>query len=128
MAHWAEIDDTSVVLRVTVGDNEKPDEGYSWLVENLGGNWVQCSYNTHAGQHTRGGTPLRYNYPGPGWSFSTASEWSEQDGAFIPPQPFPSWVLNPTTALWDAPTPMPETEGMWVWDEATLSWVDVTNQ
>jgi len=50
--------------------------------------------------------------------------WSRVDGAFIPPQPFPSWVLNPDTALWDAPTPMPVEGGPWTWDEDTTSWVE----
>ena len=126
MAHWAEIDSTGVVLRVTVGDNAAPDEGYSWLVENLGGTWVQCSYNTHAGQHTEGGTPLRYNYPGEEWTYSEDPEWSAQSGAFIPPKPFPSWSINPSTALWDAPTPCPQDGNLYRWNEATLSWVEIT--
>lgn len=45
MAHWAELDENNIVLRVTVGSNNDPDEGYSWLVENLGGRWIQTSYN-----------------------------------------------------------------------------------
>ena len=45
MAHWAEIDENSVVLRVTVGSNEAPDEGYQWLIDNLGGTWIKTSYN-----------------------------------------------------------------------------------
>lgn len=45
MAHWAEIDENNVVLRVLVGSNDEPDEGYSWLVENLGGRWIKTSYN-----------------------------------------------------------------------------------
>lgn len=45
MAHWAELDENNVVVRVTVGDNEDPSEGYDWIMENLGGRWVQTSYN-----------------------------------------------------------------------------------
>jgi hypothetical protein len=45
MAHWAELDENSVVIRVTVGDNDDPSEGYDWIVENLGGRWIQTSYN-----------------------------------------------------------------------------------
>lgn len=47
MSHWAELDDDNVVLRVTVGDNNDPagDEGYQWLIDNLGGRWIQTSYN-----------------------------------------------------------------------------------
>lgn len=47
MAHWAEIDENNVVLRVTVGSNEEPDEGYQWLIDNLGGRWIQTSYNSN---------------------------------------------------------------------------------
>lgn len=47
MAHWAELDDNNVVLRVLVGDNNEPDEGYQWLIDNLGGRWVQTSYNAN---------------------------------------------------------------------------------
>jgi hypothetical protein len=59
MAHWAEIDDNNIVVRVTVGSNDEPDEGYQWLIDNLGGTWVQCSYN---------GT-IRGAFPGAGWSY-----------------------------------------------------------
>jgi len=45
MAHWAEIDENNKVLRVTVGDNNEPDEGYQWLIDNLGGRWVKTSFN-----------------------------------------------------------------------------------
>lgn len=49
MAHWAEIDENNIVLRVTVGDNNDPngDEGYKWLINNLGGRWIQTSYNAN---------------------------------------------------------------------------------
>lgn len=125
MSHWAEIDANSIVTRVLVGPNEG-DEGHEWFTSKLGGTWVQTSYNTHGGQHANGGTPFRYNYAGIGFTFSDAPEWSAQGGAFIPPQPYPSWVLNTDTALWDAPVPMPTEGGPWTWDEDTLSWVEVT--
>jgi hypothetical protein len=47
MSHWAELDENNLVLRVTVGDNNELDEGYGWLMENLGGRWVQTSYNAN---------------------------------------------------------------------------------
>lgn len=47
MAHWAELDENNIVLRVTVGDNNDPDEGYQWLIDNLGGRWIQASYNAN---------------------------------------------------------------------------------
>ena len=91
----------------------------------LGHGWVQTSYNTrgnvHYGQDGEpdGGIALNRNYAGIGYSW---------DGTgFAAPQPYPSWVLDPATYLWQAPTPpgpMPTTGGPWVWDEATLSWVE----
>jgi len=119
MAHWAEIDDNGVVLRVTVGNDADPGEGYDWLVENLGGTWVKTSYNTLGGVHLLGGTPLRKNYAGVGFSYD------ETRDAFIPPKPFESWVLDEGTCLWEAPVPMPD--GDWVWDEQAGAWKEVTN-
>jgi hypothetical protein len=122
MAHYAYLNDENIVTQVIVGKNEGED-GVDW--EAYYGA-VRTSYNTHGGQHANGGTPFRYNYAGIGYTFSDAPEWAAQGGAFIPPRPFPSWTLNPDTALWDAPTPMPAEGGPWVWDEATLSWVELT--
>jgi hypothetical protein len=47
MAHWAQVDENNVVVQVTVGDNNDPhgDEGYAWLIQNLGGTWIKTSYN-----------------------------------------------------------------------------------
>ena len=96
MAHWAEIDENSIVLRVTVGSNDDSDEGYQWLIDNLGGTWVKTSYNTIGGTHSLGGTPLRKNYAGIGYTYN-----SERD-AFIPPMPDGvGWVLNEDTCLWE---------------------------
>ena len=122
MAHYAYLNSDSIVTQVIVGKDEGQD-GVDW--EAYYGA-VRTSYNTHGGQHANGGTPFRYNYAGIGYTFSDAPEWSAQGGAFIPPQPFPSWTLNPDTALWDAPVPMPAEGGPWVWDEHTLSWVALT--
>ena len=49
MAHWAELDENNKVIRVTVGSNDEPDEGYQWLIDNLGGTWVKTSYNANFG-------------------------------------------------------------------------------
>ena len=107
MAHWAEIDENNVVLRVTVGDNNDPDEGYQWLMDNLGGRWVQTSYNNN----------FRKQYAGIGFTYD------ELNDVFISPSPYPSWVLN-TLFDWVAPITMP-TEGHWVWDEPSISWKEV---
>jgi len=71
------------------------------------------------GVHTGGGTPFRKNYAGIGYTYDA------QRDAFIPPQPYPSWVLNEDTCLWDAPVPMPTDGQMYSWDEATTSWVEI---
>lgn len=120
MAHWAEIDENNLVTRVLVGNNDDPNEGYDWLIENLGGTWVKTSYNTHGGVHNGGGTPLRKNYAGIGYTYD-----ADRD-AFIPPQPFESWILNEDTCLWDAPVEYPSDGKMYTWDEDTTNWVEVT--
>lgn len=122
MAHYAYLDENGIVTQVIVGKDEGED-GVDW--EQYYGA-VRTSYNTQGGQHANGGTPFRYNYAGIGYTFSDAPEWAAQGGAFIPPQLFRSWVLNPDTALWDAPVPMPTDGGMYYWHEATLSWVEAT--
>ena len=79
--------------------------------------WVQTSYNTIGGVHTQGGTPLHKNFAGIGYTW---------DGVgFAAPQPFPSWVKNADTYLWEAPTPMPTDGKLYTWDEATTAWIEV---
>ena len=119
MAHWAELDENNIVTRVLVGSNEDPDEGYQWLIDNLGGTWVKTSYNTQGGVHSLGGTPLRKNYAGIGYSYDATRD------AFIPPKPFNSWLLNEVTCLWDAPTPYPTDGKMYRWVEEDLNWQEV---
>jgi hypothetical protein len=82
--------------------------------------WVQTSYNTASGVHSQGGTPLRKNFAGVGYAYDA------QRDAFIPPKPYASWLLNETTCQWGAPTPMPTDSKIYRWDEATTSWVEVT--
>jgi hypothetical protein len=107
MAHFAKVED-GLVTQVIVADSQQ------WCEANLGGTWVQTSYNTHGNQHPEG-RPLRKNYAGIGY------HW---DGTgFYAPQPFPSWIKDAETYLWDAPVPRP-TEGFWKWDEDSLSWVE----
>jgi hypothetical protein len=122
VAHYAYLDANDVVTQVIVGKDEGED-GVDWEAY-YGAK--RTSYNTHGGVHANGGTPFRYNYAGIGFKFSDAPEWAAQGGAFIPPQPYPSWSLNLDTALWDAPTPMPAEGGPWVWDENALSWVSMS--
>ena len=118
MAHYALLDRNNVVVQVITGKDE--DEGiYDWELFYTQETRLQAkrtSYNTVGGVHTGGGTPFRKNYAGIGYTYDP------QRDAFIPPQPYPSWVLNEDTCLWDAPVPMP-TDGIYQWDEATTSWI-----
>jgi hypothetical protein len=110
MAHFAEIID-GVVERVIVAETQE------WCETNLGGTWVQTSYNTHSGVHTLGGTPLHKNYAGVGYTF---------DGiGFAAPQPFSSWTLNTTSYIWEAPVSMPEDGKLYGWNEDDLAWVEL---
>jgi len=96
MSHWAEIDENKKVVRVLVGDNNEPDEGYQWLIDNLGGTWIKTSYNTNAGVHALGGVPLRKNYAGKGDTYDSTRD------AFIAPKPEEgNWVLNEDTCQWE---------------------------
>jgi hypothetical protein len=119
MAHFAELDQNNLVLRVLVTDNNAPNEGLNWLMKNFGGTWVKTSYNTLGGQHLQGGTPLRKNFAGIGYTYD------ENRDAFIPPQNYPSWLLNEDTCLWEAPTPYPEDDKPYTWDEESLGWIEV---
>jgi len=110
MAHFAELDENNIVTRVLVTNNAFPNEGYDWLVDNLGGTWIQTSYNA----------TIRFNYAGVGFSYD-----SELD-AFIAPQPYPSWELD-ETCQWQAPSTYPEDDKMYTWDEETLTWKEVDN-
>ena len=121
MSHWAELDKNNIVIRVTVGDNNDPagDEGYQWLINNLGGTWIKTSYNTKGGVHTQGGTPLHKNYAGISYTF---------DGiGFAPPKPYNSWILNSNSYLWEAAPPMP-TDGIYIWNEQNLTWEELSTE
>jgi len=118
MSHFAEVDENNIVLRVLVGNDNLPNEGHDWFVANLGGTWIQTSYNTHGGLNFQdGGEPLRKNYAGIGYTF---------DGVgFASPTPYPSWLLDSGTYLWGAPTPMPTDGAMYSWNEDELSWEEL---
>ena len=103
MAHFAEIDQDNKVVRVVVVDDEQEHRGAEYLATDLGlgGTWLQTSINTYGGVHLEGGTPLRKNYAGIGFTYDS------QRDAFISPQPDQSWTLNEQTCLWDDPNPEP---------------------
>ena len=115
MSHFAKVVD-GIVTQVIVAE----PEFFQTFVDSSPGEWIQTSYNTHGGQHRNGGTPLRKNYAGIGYSYDRTKD------AFIPPKPYPSWVLNEETCLWVAPTPMPTDDKFYEWDETTTSWKEIT--
>jgi hypothetical protein len=113
MAHFAKIVD-GIVEQVIVADNKE------WCEINLGGTWVQTSYNTLNNKHSLGGTPLRANYAGIGYIYDAEAD------VFYGPQPFPSWTLNTEIYSWEAPIPMPEDGKVYDWNEIDQAWVEIT--
>lgn len=126
MAHYAFLDSNNIVTDVIVGRNEDEivDGISDWEAhygEFRGQVCKRTSYNTFAGVNQNGGTPYRKNYASIGFTYD-----GERD-AFIPPQPFASWVLNEETCLWEAPISVPENSKCY-WDEETLSWVEIEEE
>ncbi len=117
MSHFAQIDENNIVTQVLVIEQDVIDTGLFGDPSTF----IQTSYNTRGGVHTLGGTPLRKNYAGIGYTYNASRD------AFIPPKPYTSWNLNEDSCLWQAPTPMPVEEGkIFVWNEETTSWVEFT--
>jgi hypothetical protein len=106
MAHFAEINAANIVQRVIVVPNSEEANGAAWCSALLGGTWIQTSYNA----------TIRKNFAGIGFTFDDVRD------AFIPPKPYPSWILDEQTCRWDAPVPMPP-GGPWEWDEDVEEWV-----
>ena len=102
MSHFAKLEN-NVVTQVIVAEQDFINSGYvgdSFL-------WVQTSYNGN----------FRKNYAGIGYSYDKIRD------AFIPPKPYPSWVLNEDTCLWDAPVAMPDDDQRYMWNEETQAWI-----
>lgn len=116
MSHFAQIDGNNIVTQVLVIEQDVVDTG----LFGDPASFIQTSYNTQGGVHKLGGTPLRKNYAGIGYTYDAGRD------AFIPPKPFNSWVLNESTCLYEAPTPMPTDDKRYTWDENTTSWVEIT--
>lgn len=112
MSHFARVQN-GVVVQVLVAEQDYIDT----LSDKE--DWIQTSYNTYGGVHANGGTPLRKNYAGVGFSYDKTKD------AFIPPQPFASWALNDDTCLWNAPIARPTDGKPYSWDEASASWVEM---
>jgi len=124
MAHFAELNAESIVQQVLVVNNSDIDDlpfpesepiGIAYLQSLFGTEtrWAQTSYNGN----------FRYRYASPGDTFDPTPQ---PYGVFINPKPYPSWVLNTDTYTWQAPVPYPNDGKQYYWDEATLSWVEVT--
>ena len=124
MAHYAYLDENNIVTQVIVGKNE--DE----IVLDENGNPIdwevyygakRTSYHTWKGVHQNGGTPFRKNYAAIGFEYDPIRD------AFIPPKPFPSWILNEETCHWEAPIPQPENiiGWYWVWSEEQQNWFKI---
>lgn len=118
MAHFAKLDENNIVTEVVVVSNsdtsdaegqEKESIGVAFCEHLFGGRWKQTSYNGN----------FRKHYAGIGYYYDPVLD------AFIPPKPYPSWVLNTDTCDWQAPVPYPQDGKHYIWDEATLSWVEV---
>jgi hypothetical protein len=120
MAHFAKIEN-NIVTNIIIIPNEEEHRGQDYINNdmNIEGTWLQCSYNTYANQHINGGTPLRGNYPGVGFSYDSTKD------AFIPPKPSdrPSWVLDENMLIWTAPVSIPDNEQPWHWDEEQVNWI-----
>lgn len=118
MAHFAEIGEDNIVLRVIVVSNddckdaegnESEAVGAEFCRNLLGGTWKQTSYNGN----------MRARYAGVGYKYDSTRD------VYLAPKPFVSWTLNEETTEWEAPVPRP-TEGFWEWSEATMEWVSLT--
>jgi hypothetical protein len=123
MAHYAKVEN-GIVTQVIVAEQEFINSGYVGEPTD----WVQTSYNTrgnlHYGQDGQpdGGIALRGNYAGIGYTYDATND------VFYAPQPYPSWILNNTTWIWEAPSPMPTDGKIYKWDEPTLGWIEIIQE
>ena len=115
MSHFAKVVN-GTVTQVIVAE----PEFFTTFRDTSPGNWIQTSYNTIGNVHRTGGTALRGNYAGVGYTYDIVND------VFYPPKPFPSWVLNTSTWLWEAPVARPaDLDKAFRWDEATTSWIEI---
>ncbi len=115
MSHFAKIDENNIVTQVLVIDQETINTGHFGDPSSF----IQTSYNTIAGVHQLGGTPLRKNFAGIGYIYDSVRD------AFYAPQPFPSWILNEDTCCWEPPVAQPTDGKLYVWNEDTLNWIEM---
>lgn len=121
MAHYAFLDENNIVTQVIVGVEEGTD-GIDWeqrYGEFRGQTCKRTSYNTRGNVHSGGGIPFRKNYASIGYTYDPVRD------AFIEPQPYPSWILDEDTCLWNSPVPRPQDGKFYNWDESTQSWIEI---
>ena len=121
MAHFAKLGTGNIVITVEVVSNdvattEQPGVDFLNNLYKTSDVWKQTSYNTQGGVHKLGETPLRKNYAGTGYTYD------ETRDAFIPPSPYPSWILDETTCNWEAPIEKPNDGNKYIWNESTTTW------
>jgi hypothetical protein len=117
MAHYAFLDENNIVTEVITGKDESNfdwEQKYGFMRGQL---CKRTSYNTHGNQHPEG-NPFRGNYAGIGFTYDATND------VFYAPQPYPSWILNNNTWLWEAPVPYPADNKNYKWDESTTNWVE----
>jgi hypothetical protein len=113
MSHFAKVVSGRVVSVIAA-----EPEFFDTFVDSTPGEWIQTSYNTHGNVHALGGTPLRANYAGIGYFYNPRQD------VFYEPQPFPSWILDTASWLWQAPVNHPNDGKLYNWDETTQSWIE----
>jgi hypothetical protein len=111
MAHWARVKG-GIVTQIIVAE----EEYFQTYIDDEPGEWIQTSYNTRAGQHDLGGTPLRKNFAGVGYIYDSVRD------AFYAPQPYASWTLDEETCLWEPPVAYPDDGNMYNWNETDQQW------
>jgi hypothetical protein len=111
MAHYAKVNQ-GIVQQVIVAE----PEFFQSFVDTSPGEWIQTSYNTKGNQHTLGGTPLRGNFAGVGFTYDRTND------VFYAPKPYQSWVLDESTWTWNAPVARPTDGEQYTWNESTTSW------
>ena len=116
MAHYAKVE-LGIVTQVIVAELSF----FETYVDETPGEWIQTSYNTIGGQHVNGGTPLRKNYASVGGIYDSTRD------AFIPPKPYPSWILNEDSCLWESPVPYPDADSdeRYRWNEENQTWDEI---
>ena len=124
MAHFAQIDNNSIVVQVLVVDDSVAERGQDFLANDLGlgGTWIQTSYNTFGGIHLNNGTPLRKNFASIGYIYDPVRD------AFYEKQPFNSWTLNDDTCIWEAPIEKPNDGKSYEWSESNMNWMEIPNE